>query len=207
MKARPGARINVHVSVTAEAHRGEQLGAAEPAYLRRGESVADIYAAHSDFVWRVLQRFGIHDNDLEDVLHEVFVVVHLRLFTFDGSSRITTWLYGISLRVASAHKRRGYRQRERAVASPPDSIAAGKDPETQAADAEARRTLERILDRLDLEKRAVLVMFEIDELSCEEIAQVTGVPVGTVYSRLHSARKAFQKELSRVQAAWTGGSR
>jgi RNA polymerase sigma factor (sigma-70 family) len=73
-------------------------------------------------------------------------------------------------------------------------------PEHAASDRQARARLESMLDELDPDKRAVFVMFEIDRMSCDEIAALVGVPVGTVYSRLHGARKAFEKSLARWRA-------
>src|SRR4029079_6330881 len=72
-------------------------------------AVTRIYQANADFVWRSLQRLGIRDPDLDDVLQEVFVVVHQRLHTFDGSAKMTTWLFAICLRVASASRAAGLR--------------------------------------------------------------------------------------------------
>jgi RNA polymerase sigma-70 factor, ECF subfamily len=164
-------------------------------------AVTRIYLANADFVWRSLQRLGIREADLDDVLQEVFVVVHQRLHTFDGTAKMTTWLFGICLRVASAYRRRGFRRNETCVADPPEPTdRASASPEQDLAAAESRRRLDSLLDELDLEKRAVFVMFEIDEMPCEEIAQILGVPVGTVYSRLHGARRSFQKALARMQA-------
>ena len=164
-------------------------------------AVTRIYLANADFVWRSLQRLGVRDPDLDDVLQEVFVVVHQRLHTFDGSAKMTTWLFGICLRVASAYRRRGFRRNETSVAEPPEPTdRKSASPEQDLAAAESRRRLDLLLDELDLEKRAVFVMFEVDEMPCEEIAQILGVPLGTVYSRLHAARRSFQKALARMQA-------
>jgi RNA polymerase sigma-70 factor (ECF subfamily) len=163
--------------------------------------VARIYRENADFVWASLQRLGIRDHDLEDALQEVFVVVHKRSESFDGSSKITTWLFGICLRVASAHRRRGFRRNETSVAEPPEHEADTKEsPEQDLAARQARRQLESLLDELDLERRAIFVMFELDEMPCDEIAQVFGVPIGTVYSRLHAARQDFQRALARMHA-------
>jgi RNA polymerase sigma-70 factor, ECF subfamily len=170
--------------------------------------VSRVYEAHAGFVWKSLQRLGVRDPDLDDVLQEVFVVVHQRLSTFDGTSKVTTWLFGICLRVASAYRRRGFRRKETCVAEPPeDTQRDSTSPEDEMAAAQTRRRLADLLDELDLDKRAVFVMFEIDELPCEEIAQIVGVPVGTIYSRLHSARKDFQKALSRMHARDARGGR
>ena len=165
--------------------------------------VTAIHAAHADFVWATLQRFGVRDADLEDMLQEVFIVVHRRLDSFDGVSRITTWLYGICMRVAAAHRRKAHVRRERAVEEVPEENmdrTGQESPEEAAMRKQGRERLEEILDSMDLERRAVFVMFEVEELSCDEIAALSGVPVGTVYSRLHKARKEFESALSRIKA-------
>ncbi|WP_272427787.1 RNA polymerase sigma factor [Polyangium jinanense] len=168
--------------------------------------VLAVHEAQADFVWRSLQRLGIRPADLEDVFQEVFVVVHKRLHTFDGSSALTTWLFGVCLRVAAAHRRRAWFRRE----VPTDNVAAtfeaptGESPDAALEARRARAALDRVLDEMDLDKRAVFVMFELDELPSEEIAAILGVPVGTVWSRLSAARKQFQKIVARHKAR--GGS-
>jgi len=170
----------------------------------REASPLDIHSIHeenADFVWRMLQRMGVRDADVEDQLQEVFVVVHHRLHTFDGSSRMTTWLFGICTRVAAAYRRRAYRRREEVVADVPEGEEGEEGgPEHAVIARQARARLLGILDLMDLEKRAIFVMFEIDEVSCEAIAEMLGVPVGTVHSRLHAARKDFQAALTRFSA-------
>ncbi len=163
--------------------------------------VSAIHAAHMDFVWRTLQRFGVRDADLEDALQEVFVVVFQRLHTYDPTVRVTTWLHGIARRVAIAWRRRAYIRRERPSEGLPEPRASdASSPESAASDREARAQLAAILDTLDPDRRAVFVMFEIDGVPCDEIAALSGVPVGTVYSRLHAARKDFERALVRWRA-------
>jgi RNA polymerase sigma-70 factor, ECF subfamily len=144
---------------------------------------------------------GVRDADVEDQLQEVFVVVHQRLHTFDGTARMTTWLFGICMRVASAYRRRAHRRREEIVAEVPnDGSVDDRGPEAAAIARQARARLHAILDGMDLEKRAIFVMFELDEVPCEAIAEILGVPLGTVHSRLHAARKDFQASLRRFTA-------
>jgi RNA polymerase sigma-70 factor (ECF subfamily) len=163
--------------------------------------VGAIHEAHAEFVWLSLQRLGVADADIEDLLQEVFVVVHRRLPSFDRSSRLTTWLFAICLRVAAAYRRRAFRRRERAVAEMPD-VASPDDanPENAAVARQAQARLRAALDMMDLEKRAIFVMFEIDEIPCEAIAEMLSVPLGTVYSRLYAARKEFDRALVRLRA-------
>ncbi len=163
--------------------------------------VATVHDAHANFVWLTLQRHGVRDADLEDMMQEVFVIVHRKLHTFDGSSRVTTWLFGICTRVAAAHRRRAYVRREQPTEQTAETVVdPGVAPDAAAETREGRARLEAILAEMDVEKRAVFVMFEIEELPCEAIATIVGAPVGTVHSRLFSARKMFEKALTRMRA-------
>jgi RNA polymerase sigma-70 factor (ECF subfamily) len=129
------------------------------------------------------------------------MIVHRRLDTFDRRARISTWLFGICMRVAANYRRRRRWTRE--------VLSGGFEDERPAALAQAddilvrreqRELAETALNRLEVAKRATFVMFEIESLSCQEIAELMNVPVGTVYSRLHSARRQLEKHLSRELA-------
>ena len=122
------------------------------------------------------------------------MIVHRRLDTFDRRARITTWLFGICMRVAANYRRRrrwthevlsgGFEDERPATLAAADDILVRR---------EQRELAERALNRLEVAKRATFVMFEIESLSCHEIAELMNVPVGTVYSRLHSARRQLEK--------------
>lgn len=146
-----------------------------------------IHEAHAERVWRNLYRMGVPEADLPDMLQEVFVVVHRRLHTFDQSAQVSTWLYGICRRVASTYRRRAYVRREKVTAEIAET-AHQDTPEAAAITLDRRRLLHELLADLDVDRRAVLVMYELEELSCVTIADQLGLPVGTVYSRLHQAR-------------------
>ncbi len=168
-----------------------------------------IHDAHGDFVWRSLQRMGVRDADLADVYQEVFLVIHQRLHTFDGSARLTTWLFGVCLRVASQYRRRAWVRRERPTDAPDVREDTAPAPD-EALDARRRADrLRALLDALDPERRAVFVMYEVDGMTCEEIAAVVGAPLGTVYTRLRAARKDFELAAARLRArdAWQEGRR
>ena len=171
-------------------------GAAEP------DTVLDVTVLHdeyADFVWRSLQRLGVPTSNLEDALQDVFVVVHRRLDTYDASCKISTWLFGICLRVASAHRRRAYLKHEKANLEFYDAVdeQPRADPEGFALRREAERRLEMTLASMSLEKRAVFVMFEIEGLPAHAIADSLGIPLGTVHSRLHKARLEFTAAIAR----------
>ena len=169
-------------------------------------TVVSIHAKFAGFVWASLHRLGVPDSDRPDLLQEVFVVVHRRLDSFDGSSAMTTWLFGICLRVVLGWRRYRRRHPEIPTESPDaDQPDEGRSPERDAMAAQAKALVARALDDLDPEKRAVFVMFELEELSCVEIAAMIGIPVGTVYSRLHAARAAFARAASALRDDARGG--
>jgi RNA polymerase sigma-70 factor (ECF subfamily) len=199
MKAGTGERHLLEVESV-----GELLGTAP---CDETLDVRSIHDRHADFVWLTLQRFGVHQADLEDMAQEVFVVVHRRIGSFDRRAKITTWLYGICLRVASGYRRRNRSRPEEPTERVPELAGEDDGPEAALARDEARRIVDEALDSLDLDKRAIFVMFEIDELSCDEIADIVGIPVGTVYSRLHAARATFRAAVTRLAARARGGRR
>jgi len=195
MKVRPGSGDSAGVELVAETPLMLSALADDPAVELSAEQV---YELHADFVWRSLQHLGVRDADLEDLGQEVFVIVHRRLSSFDGRSRLTTWLFGICLHLAQRHRRRGYFRFEFLQAEPPERVDP-QTPEAHYAEAEARQRLECLLDKLSPERRATFVLFELEGMTCEEIAELTAVPVGTVYSRLHLARKLVARAAARLR--------
>ena len=164
-------------------------------------TVTQVHERHGDYVWRTLHRMGVRPPHVEDVYQEVFLVVHRRLRTFTGQSAITTWLYEICFRVAAGYRRKAHFRREELVPdwSALESLSSqAPSPERQLATSRQAKQLERILDTMPLEYRVVFVMFEIEGMSSEQIAETVGAPLGTVYSRLYRARKRFARALSRL---------
>src|SRR5690348_5140787 len=97
-------------------HAGELLARLHLGIEPRPLTLADIYADHTDFIWKTLHRLGVREPHIEDVFQEVFLVIFRRLDSFDGSSAVTTWLFGICLRVATGYRRRAHFRREQVVA-------------------------------------------------------------------------------------------
>jgi RNA polymerase sigma-70 factor (ECF subfamily) len=160
-----------------------------------------IYREHFRFVWRSLRRLGVPESDAADAAQDVFLVVHRRLDEFEGRSKVTTWLFGICLRVARDRKRLAHNRRRSDDDSPLDDAA--DETVDVAADAERRqglKLLESLLDTLPDEQRAVFVAYEMEGMGGEAIAEALKIPVGTVHSRLRLAREAFERNLKRLQA-------
>jgi RNA polymerase sigma-70 factor (ECF subfamily) len=160
--------------------------------------VASLYEEHFAAVWRWLHRLGVRDADLDDVVHEVFMVVHRRYASFEGNAKITTWLFGICTRVASDYRRRAYMRRERATESFETLHDSGPRPDEAAQSQQAHEIVHRALDALDMTKRAVFVLYELEGLNAREISELTGAKEQTVYTRLHKAREVFRAEVERA---------
>jgi RNA polymerase sigma-70 factor (ECF subfamily) len=161
-----------------------------------------LYDAHFEFVWRSLRRLGVREPDVLDIAQKVFLVAHLKLAEFEGRSRVTTWLFAICQRVASDHRRSAPVRREIATeASELERVSELHEVALDLLEARQRaRLAEAILDKLPEAQRVVLVLFELEELSGEEIALLLDVSVGTVRSRLRLAREAFAREAKRLAA-------
>lgn len=157
----------------------------------------EVFDAHAPYVWRTLRRLGVRDADAHDMCQEVFVVVHRRLSAFDSSSSMRTWVYGITLRVASQYRRRAHHHREEITSEVPE----GRVPPPQEDAFEKRQLLDRLskaLDLLDESKRAVFVLYELEELTMNEVAEVLGCPLQTAYSRLRAARDIVKEAFARA---------
>lgn len=154
---------------------------------------ATLYREHFDFVWRSLRRLGVQERELADAAQEVFVVVFRRLSEMRPDSKLTTWLYAICLRVASDARRRAHHRYE--VFEHAESRR-----EDSAAVDDMRELLLSALSNMPLEQRAVFVAFELEGMSGEEIAEVVGVGVPTVHSRLRLARERFRASVARQRA-------
>src|ERR1044071_722004 len=154
-------------------------------------SFDDIYTAHIGFVWRVLRALGVSDTQIEDAVQDVFVVVHRRLGEWEGRAAITTWLFAIARRVASAHRRRAATTQQRTAALH-DEHAAQTDTFADMSRAQAAATVLEILQQLDDDKRIVFALVELEQLSVPEVAQMLDLNLNTAYSRLRLARRAFE---------------
>ena len=161
-----------------------------------------LYEQHCAFVWGVLRRLGVPERDVEDLLQDVFVVVHRRLDAFEGRAASTTWLYAITVRVYWNYARRRQRRPMLAIesASPMPILDDSIGPERFAQPREASVLLEELLGGLDPDKRTAFVLAELEGLSAPEIAEVTGTKTRTVYSRILAAKALVEASAKRVQA-------
>jgi RNA polymerase sigma-70 factor (ECF subfamily) len=162
-------------------------------------TVAEVYDRHAPMVFRALRALGVADASLDDAVQDVFLVVFRRLPEFEGRAAITTWLYGIARRVAADHRRR-----RQLAGGPEGELEQVADrapaPDQQIARREAARAVLEILDEMDADKREVFALMELEQLRAPEVAELLGVPLNTVYSRLRLARARFDAALARRAA-------
>jgi RNA polymerase sigma-70 factor (ECF subfamily) len=161
-----------------------------------------LFREHAAFVAGFLTRLGAARADLDDLVQEVFLVAHRRGGFVPGTARPTTWLAEISVRVVST-RRRTLRRRpeahdEAALQGAPSFVP---DPARAAETAQALARVQRALEGIELDRRAVFVLFELEGESCDAIAAGLGLPLSTVYSRLHTARREFTAAYERLTAA------
>jgi RNA polymerase sigma-70 factor (ECF subfamily) len=166
---------------------------------------AEIYEAHFTFVWRSARRLGMAESNLDDVVQEIFMIAFRRQDEFEGRSSIKTWLYGIVFNVVRSHRRELAKKHPELVdgerRADPGLLVDGTDgQEERASKREAALVLDRFLDSLDDDKRAVFVLAELEQLTAPEIAGIVGAPLNTVYSRLRLARIDFARAISRHRA-------
>jgi len=181
-----GWRDRQSVGMTSE--RGDLRAAPPPLTLEA------VYREHFDFVFRMAARLGGPGVDGEDAAQEVFLIVARKLDTYDGTSLVSTWLYGITLNVVRSLRRRQRIRRLFERDEPKADIAIQSVDRAEVR--EAHRIAYTILDKLAPKKREAFILAEFEGLSCEEIAKMVGTRTETVWSRLHYARQEFEKRLS-----------
>jgi len=161
-----------------------------PAIAVSRPGIEELFTSCVDFVWRNLYQLGVAEVDLEDQTQEVFLIAHRRYASWNGGHP-RAWLYAIARRCASAYRRRGHRRYELCVYDVPEN---GMEPDpSERFDV---NELDRALDGLEEGKRAVFILFEIEELPMREVAAAVGCPVQTAYARLYAARRELARALS-----------
>jgi len=163
-------------------------------------AVESVYQAEFAYVWHTLRRLGVRPRDLEDRVHDVFVVVHRRWRDYDPARPLRPWLFGIALRVAADDRRRAARAAEVELGTIEQAAGAEPAADERIAAAKARELVLAALEALDLDQRAALVMHDLDGASAPEISAALAIPLNTVYSRLRLAREKFAAAVRRLRA-------
>ena len=179
-------------------------------------AVDRLIVEHSGRVYRVAYSITGNHADAEEVTQDVFLTILRKGDTFEGRSKLSTWIYRVTAN-AAFNKRRGKRRQHEVSIDDHlprfslDGHRSGdrtylvadwsRDPERSALAGETRRVLQRALDALPPHYRAVFVLHDVEELANEEVAEALGESVASVKSRLHRARMALREQLTRHFAA------
>jgi RNA polymerase sigma-70 factor (ECF subfamily) len=160
------------------------------------------YDQYFRFVWNSARRLGVRDDAIDDVVQEVFVVIHAKLHTVHSPDSLRSFIYGVTKRTVSEHFRQ--LQRHGSTESLPDRPVVPSTAPTPLDVAEHMsqlELLENLLGKLAAPKREVFILSEIEEMSMPEIAAALDVPLNTAYSRLRHARQEFEALLELQLAA------
>lgn len=167
--------------------------------------VVDAYREHFKYVWALLGRLGVPEASLDDVTQEVFLVLYRRRDEFRGGSSVRTWLHGIALHTARRHREKLARRRRKDEELGPDAPPDPLTPEAEVGQRRALQRLDQLLAELGDEQREVFVLAEIAELPAPEIAELLGLKLNTVYSRLRLARGHLRRRLDALAPAPADG--
>lgn len=162
-----------------------------------------VYDECFDLVWRSALALGVSVHEADDVVQEVFVVVHKKLPQFEGRSSIRTWVTGIMLNTVREY-RRAHRHDRDAVEIEEHLTSLSPSPESVAQSHASAALLSRILNGMSEEQRVVFILAELEEMSAPEISTALGINTNTVYSRLRLARAEVDRYLARLRIAGKG---
>jgi RNA polymerase sigma-70 factor (ECF subfamily) len=159
-----------------------------------------LFTMHAPYVWNTLRRLGVSSPDLEDLTHDVFIQVQRHLADYDASRPVRPWLFGFTFRIASQYRRRAHRHHETpGLGGTTDAVDPAALPDARFAAEQDRRLVLDALEAIDLDRRAVFVLYEIDGVPMDEIARLLAIPVNTAYSRLRVARAEFAAAVKRLR--------
>jgi len=170
------------------------LGSVSPIAI--DDPCLDAYQRELDYLMRTLQRLGVASGDVEDLAHEVFLVLRRTWDEFDPSRPLKPYLFGIAFRVAASHRRRHWREVPFAVV---DALDHAPYPDQAFETNYARALVLAALQRIPLPRRVVLVMHDLDEVPVQDVATTLSIPLFTAYSRLRKARHELAAAVTSMQ--------
>ncbi len=156
----------------------------------------DAYQRELDYLMRTLVRLGVASGDVEDLAHEVFLVLRRTWHEYDPTRALRPYIFGIAFRVAASHRRRHWREVPFAIVDRTDHAPY---PDQALEANQARALVIAALQRIPLPRRVVLVMHDLDEISMQDVAATLAIPLFTAYSRLRKARRDLEAAITRLQ--------
>ena len=180
----------MHLASTPEENEGLLLQRCQ-----RGEreAIRELYDAHARWVMAIARRLGLPEPEVEDVAQEVFSTAFGNLSRVQPGG-LAPWLFRlVSNRVNDRHRRRRVREAFARLFGRFEETSVQDDPERELLRIDAKERVARILRRMTHKKRDVFVLYELEGLAGEEIAERLRIPLDTVWTRLHHARKEFAR--------------
>ena len=163
---------------------------------REPVSFEEVFQREFSWVWNTLRRLGVGPCDLKDQSQEVFLTVHRLLADYDPSRPLRPWLFAIAYRIAARYRtNRARHPVSEAVDLADDAPSADERIETR----ESRELVIEAMQSIELGRRAVFILAEIEERPVPEIAELLGLPLNTAYSRLRVAREEFKQAVIRIR--------
>jgi RNA polymerase sigma-70 factor (ECF subfamily) len=164
-----------------------------------------VYDEFFDFVYRNARRLGVPASAADDVVQDVFVVLHRRLPEYDGRASMQSWVYGILANTVRDFRRSFRRKQAPLVSAEHDeelgAASSRASPETRVERGQDVALLLELLDELSDAQRELIVLADIEQLSIPEICACIGGNSNTVYSRLRVARETLKSKLARRRSA------
>jgi RNA polymerase sigma-70 factor (ECF subfamily) len=165
-----------------------------------------IFMKHFDYVWHTLRRLGVRERDLEDVAHDLFLVVLRHFSAYEPNRPAQPWLFAFAVRTAADYRRLARHRVD--LVDDVDNVCSLDDqallPEDQASVNEQLDLVARALDALAWERRLIFVLHEIDGMTVPEAAKILGISVNTASSRLRLAREDFAASVRRLRTRRSG---
>jgi RNA polymerase sigma-70 factor, ECF subfamily len=157
-----------------------------------------LFEADFGFVFATLRRLGVAPRDLEDVAHEVFLRVHAHWHEYDPARPSRPWLFLFAYRQASDYRRLARHRRE-VLGEPAEPGSVPPEAYELLASRDQRALIEAALAEVDVDRRAILLLHDMEETPMTEVAKLLEIPVQTAYSRLRVGREELVKAARRLQ--------
>jgi RNA polymerase sigma-70 factor, ECF subfamily len=178
-----------------EVHATPKPSANRPAF-----ELEELFRAHAGFIANTLRRFGVAPSDLQDQTQEVFLVVHDLRSVYDPQRPIRPWMFGIAYRVAGRYRQARGRGAATEDIADHDIEDAAPRPDAELEVKQAQQLVLEALEHVELSRRAVLILADIEGESAPTIADALQIPLNTAYSRLRIAREEFKNAVVRIRS-------
>jgi len=166
-----------------------------------------LFDTEFSYVWNTLRRLGVPERDVLDQTQEVFVVVHGLLPDYDASRPVRPWLFAIAYRIAMRYRSLARHRHEVQTDDTFEELDPSPLSDAKLEDEEARALMLEAIQSIDLPRRGVFILAELEEQPMAEIASALQIPINTAYSRLRLAREDFEKAATRLLARRASGAR